>query len=198
MCACSFVCMCACVCVCVHMYGCVFVCVCLCVCVCVSLCVCVCVYLCLCVCVCVCLCVCVYVCVCVCTCVCVCMFDSPSYLHCTIHVTATTLMIQNISSTAGTDLIHITWSAPKLLPFVYIINITCLLVSNGMEYKQERILIYPFCTSEIVDGLLAGSACTLTFHAVYNPASDDGGITHKVFTLNASKYGYKEYVIWVA
>ena len=103
-------------------------------------------------------------------------------------------MIQNISISPGSDFILITWSAPKFPPMRYTIRITCLLVCNSTEYKQAEFTLFNVRTGEIVDDLLPRSACTLTLIAVYNSASNDDGITHKVFTLNEGKYVYKKNV----
>ena len=97
-------------------------------------------------------------------------------------------MVKNVSVTAGTDFVDIVWSLPKLLPMSYKVNVVCRLLYNGLEYKRLKIEATPLDTMVNVPSLLPGSHCVFTFHAIYNPASVDNGITHTVFTMNSSKW----------
>ena len=103
-------------------------------------------------------------------------------------VIATALMIRNVSVTAGDDFIHITWSAPKILPTSYQVYFSCCLIHTGTEYMQVKLEASPFYTMLIVDQLFLGSRCVITLLAIYNPASIDDGITHTIFTTNSSVY----------
>ena len=107
--------------------------------------------------------------------------------HITVIHVATTLMIRNISAAAGTDFIDIIWSAPKLLPDSYKVNVTCRLVYNGIEYVRVRLVATPLDTIVTINNLLPGSRCVFTLLAVYNPASIDDGITRTIFTLSSSE-----------
>ena len=82
-------CVCVCVCVCVHL------CVCVCVCVHVHVCVCVCAWrrVSVCVCFCVCVCACVYLCVCVFVCVCIQLHWHPQYLHLSVRIHFTCILV---------------------------------------------------------------------------------------------------------
>ena len=102
-------------------------------------------------------------------------------------------MIQNVSAFAGTDFFDIFWSPPSIPPMTYRINVACRLLCNNMEYNRAKVNRRPYLTTQNVDNLLPGSACTFTLLAVYNPASIDSGITRTVFTLNTSKYVCREY-----
>ena len=97
-------------------------------------------------------------------------------------------MIHNVSTTAGTDFIDITWSVPSILPWMYKISISCWLLCTEIEYKWARFDTSPYRTTQNVDGLLPGSICTFILQAVYNPASVDDGIVRTVLTMNASMY----------
>ena len=103
-------------------------------------------------------------------------------------VTATTLMVKNVSAAAGTHFIEIVWTPPKLLPMSYQVNVVCRLLCNGKEYKRERLEATPLDTIQTIGKLYPRSHCVYTLLAIYNPASVDDGITRTVLTLNASKY----------
>ena len=105
-----------------------------------------------------------------------------------ICVVATTLMIRNVSVTAEDDFIHITWSAAKLRPASYQVNVTCCLIHTETEYMQVMLGVSSFDTMLTVDKLFSGSLCVLTLRAIYNPASIDHGITRTISTTNSSVY----------
>ena len=101
-------------------------------------------------------------------------------------LTATRLMIKNVSAKAGTNYIEIVWSAPKLLPLSYLINVTCRLLYDGKEYINKVWEITPLDTILTIGKLYPGSQCLYNLLAIYNPASIDDGITGTIFTLNTS------------
>ena len=95
-------------------------------------------------------------------------------------------MVKNVSATAGADFIELEWSAPKLLPMSYQVDVACRLLYNGIEYKRERLEATPLDTIQTVQMLHPRSHCVYTLLAIYNPASIDDGITGTIFTLNTS------------
>lgn len=105
-----------------------------------------------------------------------------------ICVTATTLMIRNVSVTADDDFIHITWSVPKFLPASYQVNVSCRLTHTETEYMQVMLALSPFDKMLTVDKLFPESDCVFTLLAIYNPASIDDGITGNISTRNTSVY----------
>ena len=104
-----------------------------------------------------------------------------------ISTLATSLMIENVSATAGTDYIDIVWSAPKFRPVFYKAIVMCWVVFNGAIYKYKTYKTSSDDTKLRVNDVYQGSRCAYTFSAVYNPASKDDGITKMVHTLIASK-----------
>ena len=102
-------------------------------------------------------------------------------------IIATTLMIKNISTTAGEKFIHISWSTPKFLPMSYRIRVSCLQLWNGIEYRCTTLNATQFDTFHTVTQLAPSSKCVFTLFAIYNPASIDRGITRTVLTMKSSK-----------
>ena len=105
-----------------------------------------------------------------------------------LFVIATTLMVNNISTTAGDDFVHISWSQPKFLPTSYRVEITCWLMHTETEYVFVKLEGSPFHTMFTMDKLFPESCCVFTLRAIYNPASIDDGITRAISTLNSCVY----------
>ena len=107
-----------------------------------------------------------------------------------LFVTATTLMIKNVSATAGADFIQITWSEPKFLPASYRLDVTCWMMYANSEYVCVRLELSPFVTILTLYKLFPESHCVFTLLAIYNPASFDDGITRSIYTctLNSCVY----------
>ena len=103
-----------------------------------------------------------------------------------ICVVATTLMIKNVSVTAGADFIQMIWCTPKIAPSSYRVNVSCWLMYTKTKYVRMTVEETPLDTMLTVDKLIPGSRCVITLYAIYNPASIDDGIARTISTLNSS------------
>ena len=97
-------------------------------------------------------------------------------------------MIRNISTAAGANFVHITWSQPKFLPSSYLVKFTCWRMPTETEYVCLHLEVLPFHTMLTIEELFPGSRCVFTLHAIYNPASIDVGITLGVSTMTSCVY----------
>ena len=99
---------------------------------------------------------------------------------------ATTLMIKNVSTTAGADFIQMIWSKPKIAPDSYRVNIACWLMHTKTIYVRVTVEASPLDKMLTIDKLIPGSRCVITLHAIYNPASIDDGIARTISTVNSN------------
>ena len=97
-------------------------------------------------------------------------------------------MIKNVSAKADADFNCIIWSAAKLLPASYQVNVTCWLMPNETEYMWVNLNARPSDTMLTIDKLSPGSHCVFTLLSIYNPASIDDGITRTISTYSSSVY----------
>ena len=107
-----------------------------------------------------------------------------------ISTLATSLMIKNVSATAGNNFINIVWVLSNFLPMSYKVELICWLMFSGEKYRNKTYTVSQLHTSLFIEDLLQRSQCVYTLFAIYNPASIDEGITKTVYTVTAGKGAY--------
>ena len=105
---------------------------------------------------------------------------NPFQLH-----AATSIMIQNYTYSPGLQYVQLMWNRPVYDPEIYMLYYSCTYHTGEYYYfnKKEEIQ-NSATTSATVFQLHPRSTCFMTIFAVYNPASNDQGLTITTVTLN--------------
>lgn len=103
-------------------------------------------------------------------------------------LTATALMVANVTLTGLSHGVLIQWSRPyaNVSPMLYRIKYSCKLLCDNIPYKFNTLLRSSKESNSSLVDLLPGSGCVITFHAIYNPATLDTGLSRTGATLYSS------------
>lgn len=108
---------------------------------------------------------------------------------CDFSNTATSLTIKEFNFHASSDFIRIKWAVryPILSAKQYKFHFSCTLLCNEKLHYVLRRAFTSIARSVKLGPLHPASKCSMTFTAVYNPASLDPGVRYNFTTLYESK-----------
>lgn len=105
------------------------------------------------------------------------------------YIAATSIMIKDLQVQANASFIRTSWSAPRFLPHACTQTIQCsfLCELRNVPYKQQALTMTSTYLSFVTRDIRAGSRCTVTLKAIYNPAGRGPGVIKTLATWVESK-----------